>query len=110
MTVGTRTYEGRAVPLKGESNIVQETLGTDIITITGAASQTGDFLVCRNSSGTEKAVITKDGVMIGCYNGTSAPDTTLIPADGGFAIAVVSGTSRMYFRANGTVKYVNADG
>lgn len=122
MTAGSRTYEGRAVPLKGESEIVQETLGTDILTITGAASQTGDFLVCRNSSATEKAYVTKDGKIYGAGiiqsatflqtldNGTTAPDTSAITADGGLMVAKVSGTIRLYLRDNGTVRYINTDG
>lgn len=61
MTVGNRSYEGMSVPLKGESQIVQETLGNDILVIEGAASQSGDFLVCRDSSETEKVYVTKDG-------------------------------------------------
>lgn len=61
MTVGTRTFEGLAVPLSGECEIVQETAATDIITLTGAASQTGDFLVLRNSSGTEMLYINASG-------------------------------------------------
>lgn len=61
MAVGTRTYEGMAVPLKGESKITQETAATDILTIEGAASQAGDFLVCRTSAAAEKFVVDKDG-------------------------------------------------
>jgi len=61
MTAGTKTFLGLAVPLFGESTIEQQTLGTDILTIKGAASQTGDFLVCVDSSGTEKFVIDKSG-------------------------------------------------
>ena len=55
------TYMGLAVPLFGESQIEQQTLGNDILTLTGAASQTGDFLVCENSAGTEKFWVDKDG-------------------------------------------------
>jgi hypothetical protein len=54
-------FEGN-VPLLGESEIVQRTAATDILTITGASSQTGDFLVCRNSAGTEKFYVTSAGV------------------------------------------------
>lgn len=61
MTAGNRTYEGRAVPLKGESLIQQETAATDIMTIEGAAAQAGDFLVCRDSAEAEKFVVDKDG-------------------------------------------------
>lgn len=55
------TYMGLAVPLFGESTIEQQTAASDILTITGATSQAGDFFVCENSSGTEKFVVDKDG-------------------------------------------------
>jgi hypothetical protein len=61
MAEGTKTYNGLAVPLFGESEIQQQTLATDILTLTGASSQTGDFIVCQNSSGTENFVVDKDG-------------------------------------------------
>ena len=63
MTVGTRTFMELAVPLNGECQIKQETAATDIITVTGASSQTGDFLVLRNSSNTEKFVVDVNGVV-----------------------------------------------
>ena len=63
MAEGNKTFLGLAVPLLGESEIKQQTLGDDILTITGAASQTGDFLVCQDSAGTEKFVVTKDGAI-----------------------------------------------
>ena len=67
MTVGKTEYGGLGVPLHGEFEITQTTLGTDIMTITGVASQTGDFIVCRNSSGTEKFVVDKNGAITGDY-------------------------------------------
>jgi len=63
MTVGDRTFKGLAVPLSGEFELKQETLGTDFMTMTGVTSQTADFIVCRNSSLTEKFVVDKDGVV-----------------------------------------------
>lgn len=61
MTVGTKTFKGLGVPLWGEFKITQITLGTDIMTIEGVASQSGDFIVCRNSSETEKFVVDVNG-------------------------------------------------
>ena len=61
MAEGNSTYKGLAVPLNGESEIVQQTAANDIITLTGATSQSGDFLVCQNSSGTELFVIDSNG-------------------------------------------------
>ena len=61
MTVGDKTFKGLAVPLSGESEIKQVTLGTDILTITGVGSQSGDFLVLRNSALTETVVVEVSG-------------------------------------------------
>jgi hypothetical protein len=65
MATGNKSYEGLAVPLFGESNIVADTAGNDILTITGAGSHTGDFLVCRDSDETELAVIDIAGNITG---------------------------------------------
>jgi len=124
MTVGNHTWSAGAVPLRGESEIEQLTAATDILTITGAASQSGDFLVCRNSSGTEKFVVDKDGdvsaatltvtgilaagVVQTLDNGTTAPTTAELTVDGQMAVAVVGTTSRLYFRVGDAIKY--ADG
>ena len=63
MTVGTSTFMGLALPLFGQSEIAQTTLGTDILTITGLASQTGDFIVARNSTGGEEFVVSSSGLV-----------------------------------------------
>jgi hypothetical protein len=52
------------VPLEGESTIKQLTAATDILTITGAASQSGDFLVFESSDGTERFSITSAGILV----------------------------------------------
>jgi hypothetical protein len=61
MATGTSTYMGLAMPLNGESQITGQTAATDILTITGASSQSGDYLVIENSAGTELFVINSDG-------------------------------------------------
>jgi len=61
MTAGDKTYGGLGVPLSGEFEIKQVTLGTDIMTITGATSQSGDFIVCRDVDGAEKFVVNAAG-------------------------------------------------
>lgn len=71
MAEGTNTYMGLAVPIYGESEIQQTTLGNDILSITGVASQTGDFLVLQNSSGTERFVI-EDGGNVVIVKGAAA--------------------------------------
>jgi len=63
MAEGNKTYMGLAVPLFGESVIEQQTAATDILTLTGADSQSGDFLVCQSSTGTEKFVVAYDGAL-----------------------------------------------
>lgn len=62
MAVGTDTAPGGlGVPLNGDFEIKQRTAATDIATITGAATQSGDYLVCRNSAGTEAFVVNVGG-------------------------------------------------
>lgn len=53
MPEGVMSYEGLSVPLFGESEIVQQDITKDILTLTSAASNTSDFLVLQNSSGSE---------------------------------------------------------
>lgn len=50
MATGSNTYEGLAVPLLGESEIVQQTAANDILTIRQASASSGDALVIRNSA------------------------------------------------------------
>ena len=70
MAEGTGSYLGMAVPLRGESEITQVTAATDILTLTGATSQTGDFLVCQNSTGTENLVISSSGLITSVVGAT----------------------------------------
>ena len=64
MPEGINTFEGLAVPLYGESEIQAQTAANDILTLTGAASQAGDFIVCQHSTATtEKVVIAYDGTI-----------------------------------------------
>jgi hypothetical protein len=72
MAVGNDTYKGLAVPLHGESEIVQQDKDADIITITGAASQAGDFLVLRDSDEAEKFAIGAGGAIDTMILGTVA--------------------------------------
>lgn len=61
MSEGNKTFLGGGVPTSGESEIIQKDILLDILTITGAPGQSGDFLVLQNSSGTERFVIDKNG-------------------------------------------------
>jgi len=50
--------------LDAESTITQQTAATDILTITGASSQSGDFLVGESSDGTERFSLTSAGILV----------------------------------------------
>jgi hypothetical protein len=61
MAEGTKTFMGLAVPLNGECEITQITAATDILTLTGNGSMSGDFIVAQTSAGTEKFVVDYTG-------------------------------------------------
>ena len=61
MATGSNTYNGLGVPILGESVITGQTAATDILTITGASSQSGDYLVVRDTNSSELMYIDKDG-------------------------------------------------
>lgn len=68
MAEGTKTFQGLGVPLLGEYEQVQQTAATDIVTITGAGSQSGDFFVCQSSTGTEVFVVDVNGAVTAASN------------------------------------------
>jgi len=83
MTIGKDTWNGGAVPLNGDFRIRQRTAATDIVTISGATGQTGDFLVCEKA-GTEYFSVEDSGRVVAAdwpvFNGTiatTAPSTGL---------------------------------
>ena len=61
MTVGDKTFKGLGVPLSGEFELTQLTAATDFMTMTGATSMSGDFLVLRDVDKTELLYIKSDG-------------------------------------------------
>jgi hypothetical protein len=61
MAAGTSTYMGLAVPLYGEFELTQQTGATDFLTLTGGNGQTGDFIVARDSTETERFVVEDGG-------------------------------------------------
>ena len=61
MTIGTSSWKGLGMGLQGEYELTQLTAGTDILTITGATSMAGDFLVMRDADGTERNSFYCDG-------------------------------------------------
>ena len=100
MAEGTKTYEGLSVPLYGESEIQQQTAATDILTFTGAASQTGDFIVAQNSTGAELFVVSSSGLITSAV-GISATGLTVTVASTGVNGITVNVTSTGAF-ADGT--------
>lgn len=64
MTVGSCIGPQGTWPLEGEVQHKQITAATDIVTITGASSQTGDFLVLRSSDESEKFALTSAGILV----------------------------------------------
>lgn len=57
MTKGNSSFMGRGMSLEGNSEMVSETAGTDILTITSATAQTGNSLVIDGiSSSTANAI------------------------------------------------------
>lgn len=82
MTVGSDTAPmGLGVPLHGDFEIKQRTAATDTVTITGATSQSGDFIVCRVIAGTEMFSVDVDGNIVNAGDITSA-GTNLTMATG----------------------------
>jgi len=64
MAEGTGNINGLAVPLYSEFELKQRTAATDIMTITGATSQSGDFIVAQGSTGTEVFSVEDSGRMV----------------------------------------------
>ena len=62
MTEGTGTFESLSLPRWGEYEQEQQTAATDMATLTGATSMTGDFIVCQNSTGGENFVVSSSGL------------------------------------------------
>ena len=60
MSEGSDTYKGLAVPLNGNFEI-QGITALDIMTLTNAASTSGDFIVCQSQNGTEVFVVEDAG-------------------------------------------------
>ena len=78
MAEGNKTYEGLAAPLYGEYEQTQTTVGTDMVTLTGKASMTGDFLVCQTSAGAEVFVVGVSGSLSVTQQQLTVSATTMI--------------------------------
>jgi|SRR3990167_308753 len=101
MAEGTKTFEGLAVPLFGESEIQQQTAASDILTLTGAASMSGDFVVLQDSSGNELFYITNEGEVNIAVNSTAATSAISLAMGAGAVLtnflAVSTSNSPTYF-------------
>ena len=72
MATGSSTFMGLGMPLFGEANMTGATAANDILTMTGASGQTGDFLVCESSAGAEGFVVSSTGRIATMVLGTVA--------------------------------------
>lgn len=70
MAQGTDSFMGKAMPIVGNVTLTGETPADDIFTITGSTSQTGDYFVVEDSSGTELFVIDSSGYIEGTIHNT----------------------------------------
>jgi hypothetical protein len=89
MTKGKEVYNGLAVPLFGEFELKQRTAATDIMTISGASGQTGDFIVAA-TAGTEVFSVEDSGRVVAAdWPTISATPHTTLPAAGMVAGQVI---------------------
>jgi NADPH-dependent curcumin reductase CurA len=61
MATGEDTFEGLGLPRLGSYQQEQQAVADDMVTLTGKASMSGDFIVCENSAGTELFIVNVDG-------------------------------------------------
>jgi len=87
MAEGTKTYVGLAVPLSGNFEIRSTSTTLDMMTLTGAASGTGDFLVCQTQNGTEVFSVEDAGKLTIGGEGITITSGGLTVTAGGATIA-----------------------
>lgn len=63
MTTGSSSWNGLGMGLSGEYELTQIVAATDFLTLTGASSMGGDFLVLRDSDNSEKLYINNVGTI-----------------------------------------------
>ena len=104
MAEGNKTFMGLAVPLFGEAEIKQQTAATDILTITGAGSQSGDFLVCQTATGTENLVISSSGLITSVVGmSVSSLTTTGVIANSALSSSGVEGAIKISVSSTGAI-------
>lgn len=110
MATGDSTWEGLGLPRLGEYQQEQQTAANDMVTLTGASSQSGDFLVCENSSGTEKFVVESNARVNLSYVNfgriTAGPTTSVDMGD--LFILSTGTTQRLGIVTTGTTKLYTA--
>ena len=96
MPEGTNTFKGLAVPLCGESEIKQIVAANDILTLSGASGQAGDFIVMQNSSGTEKLYVDSSGniVTAGGITATGKIAATFISLGSTYTVVPTTGLTK----------------
>ena len=103
---------GTTIPINGvfngEFNITQLTAATDLVTLSGAASQTGDFLVGRDSSNNERFVVDKSGVIekFKVRVQTKTADYTCVETDSGSFFTNIGATEDVTFTLPATADMV----
>jgi len=93
---------GLGVPLYGDFEIKQRTAATDIMSISGAAGQAGDFIVCQNSAGTEKFVVGSDGsitvpILTTAPTGAVAGEMYLVQSSTVLQIAIANSSADLVY-------------
>jgi len=81
MAEGKDTFKGLGVPLNGNFEITGQVAALDIMTITGAASQTGEYIICQTQNGTEELSLKKGGRIGFGSIPTTNPTTGLVIGD-----------------------------
>lgn len=87
MTEGTNAFLGLAVPLNGNFEVVSDSATLDILTLTHAASGTGDFIVCQTSAGTETFVVEDGGAVTVGGGGVTVTSGGLTVTAGGLTVS-----------------------
>ena len=91
MTTVTKTYMSLAVPLLGESEIVQQTAATDILTITQASAASGRPLTIKNSSSSAIFALNSLGAIRTSALGTLA--LAAVASNASASVALVGATT-----------------
>ena len=87
MAEGSNAFDGLAVPLNGNFEITGQSATLDIMTLTHAASGTGDYIVCQSQNGTELFVVEDGGKVTVGGEGLTVTSGGLTVTAGGATIS-----------------------